>query len=207
MQKRFFLLLFAIAACGPPPDDEKTGPITVRLVDAPSRDVTSIVVTIDHVDAHTDRGGWTTLVSTPQTLDLLTLRGGTFATLGIGVLPAGKLTQLRLVVSDSATNYVVTSDGAHHALTIPSGTQSGIKLTGPIDLPACASAVLTIDFDGQNSLMTHPVQDGFMLRPVVRISAVQTSPGNCGADGGETGGSPPPDAADGGENGGPGAGG
>src|SRR5215470_7239329 len=104
MLKWTWILAFAIAACGPP-EDEKTGPITVRLIDAPSRDVTSIVVTIDHVDAHTTAGGWQTLVSTPQTLDLLTLRGGTFATLGIGTLPAGKLTQLRLFVSDASQSY------------------------------------------------------------------------------------------------------
>ena len=207
MLKWTFLFAFAIAACGPPPDDEKAARIEVRLIDAPSADVTSIVVTIDHVDAHTDGGGWQTLVSTPQTLDLLTLRGGTFATLGIGRLPAGKLTQLRLVVSGSAANYAVTSDGTHHALTIPSGTQSGIKLTGPIDLPACSSAIVTLDFDGQNSLMVHPGGGDFMLRPVVRIAGMQTSPGTCGADGGETGGNPPPDAADGGETGGPGSGG
>lgn len=203
MRKHSFAIGLLVCACSTP----MTGKIELRLIDAPSRDVTSIVVTIERVDAHVDGAGWATLVSTPQTIDLLTLRGGTFATLGIGRLPAGKLTQLRLVVSNSASSFVTTPDGVRHALLIPSGTQSGIKLVGNIDLPECSSAIITLDFDGQNSLMVHTshMSDEWMLRPVVRIAGTQTQPGSCGSDGGEGGGPSPPDAGDGGESGGPNA--
>src|SRR5262245_10998740 len=115
-----WLVAILLAGCS---SGSMTGRIEVRLVDAPSRDVSAIVVTIDHVDAHIEGSGWTTLSTTPQTLDLLRLRGGTFATLGIGQLPAGKLTQLRLFVADQAASFIVTPDGEQHPLVVPSGTQ------------------------------------------------------------------------------------
>ncbi len=155
--------------------------IEVRLVDAPNPDVKEIVVSITGVDAHFAGGSWVSLSSLPVTVDLLQLQGGTFASLGIGQLPPGHVTQLRLSVSDAGPNYVTTMDGVRHPLTVPSGDESGIKLVGGFDVPPCALGNVTLDFDGKNSIFVHPIgRDGgvdWMLRPVVRLHSIQFASG------------------------------
>src|SRR4051812_17798228 len=55
----------------------KTAAIEIRLVDAPSDEVTEIVVSLDHIDVQVAGSGWSTLTSQPKTVDLLKLQGGT----------------------------------------------------------------------------------------------------------------------------------
>jgi uncharacterized membrane protein YgcG len=159
-----------------------TGRMEVRLVDAPATDVNEIWVTILHVDAHVAGAGWKTIASQRATVDLLKLQNGMFALLGVTQLPAGKLSQIRLYVDEAGPNYVVTPDGKQHPLKAPSGPESGIKLKLGLDLPACATGNITLDFDGKKSIFTHPkgagAGDQWILRPVVRLKAV-TAVGNC----------------------------
>ena len=172
----------------------KTGTIELRLVDAPNDEVKEIVVSIDHIDVQVAGSGWSTLTSTPETVDLLKLQGGTFKTLGITTVPAGHVTQFRLYVVEAGPNYVTTPDGVHHALKVPSGSQSGIKLHLDLDLAACAAGYLTFDFDGKNSIFTHPLGQGagdeWILRPVVRLKSV-VARGTC-----DDAGAPIPPATD-----------
>jgi hypothetical protein len=159
-----------------------TGRMEVRLVDAPDPQVKEIWVTILHVDAHVAGAGWKTIASQRATIDLLKLQNGNFALLGVTQLPAGKLTQLRLYVDEAGDNHVVTPDGLSHPLKVPSGPESGIKLKLGLDLQACATGSITLDFDGKKSIWTHPrgsgFGDGWILRPVVRLKAV-TAIGEC----------------------------
>jgi hypothetical protein len=179
------------------------GLVEVRLVDAPSTDVTEIVVTIVRVEAHSaGGGGWIVLGDKTATIDLLELQGGTFAQLGVAQMPSGKVTQLRLYVKEDGPNYVTTPDGMHHPLTVPSGPESGIKIKAGFDWPACGVGNMTIDFDGKKSIMVHPkgagAGDEWLLRPVVRIKSVSVTGDGCGADGGimmpPVGGTPGVDA-------------
>src|SRR5215470_11823944 len=84
----------ALAGCG----GARTGTVELRVTNTNPVPVTvsltKILVTIDHVDAHTSGGKWQTIVSKPQTLDLNTLTGGNFATIGVAKVPAGDLTEL-----------------------------------------------------------------------------------------------------------------
>jgi hypothetical protein len=161
------------------------GLLELRLVDAPATDVTEIVVTITRVEAHVaGGGGWMVLGDKTATIDLLKLQGGTFAQLGVVQMPAGKVTQLRLYVKEDGPNYVTTPDGKQHPLTVPSGTQSGIKLKGQFDWPNCGIGNVTIDFDGKKSIFTHPkgagAGDEWLLRPVVRLKSISVKEGTCG---------------------------
>lgn len=138
------------------------------------------MVTVARIDASIG-GAWTTLVDAPATVDLLTLQGGRSLDLGSAKLPPGRIEQLRLHLLPGADHHVQTPDGSEHPLEIPSGEQSGIKLVGGFDVPACASGAVTIDFDAKKSLMVHPAgKDGstFSLRPVVRIKAIALA-GSC----------------------------
>jgi hypothetical protein len=179
-----------------------TSAMSIRLVDAPSDDVKEIVVTINRVTAHVvGGGGWVDLANQTATVDLLTLQGGTFAQLGVISMPAGKVTELRLYTVDAGPNYVTTPDGVHHPLTVPSGDESGIKIKGGFDVPACAQGNITLDFDGKKSIFTHPLGAGagdeWMLRPVVRLKEVAAT-GTC-SDGGSS--TPPPPGSGGGGDG------
>src|SRR5258708_22351292 len=59
--------------------------------------LTQIVVTIARVEAKVDsergdgddRDGWVTVATGPRTIDLLSLQGASFASLGVAQLPAG----------------------------------------------------------------------------------------------------------------------
>jgi hypothetical protein len=213
-------------ACGSAGTDDPNGPATaladygggtsggvqIRLVDAPNIDVKEIVVTITHVDAHVAGTGWVRLVSTKQTVDLLTLQGGNFSLLGITQLPVGRITQFRLYVDEAGPNYVTTPDKKQHPLEVPSGVESGIKLKAGFDVQPCAQGQVTLDFDGKNSIFAHPkgagAGDQWLLRPVVRLKAVvlqgSCSDGGTGGDGGGSGGDGGSTGSDGGGSGGDG---
>lgn len=173
------------------------GSLELRLVDAPTTDVTEIVVTIVRVEAHVaGGGGWMVLGNQEATIDLLKLQGGTFAQLGVVQMPAGKVGQIRLYVKEGAVNYVTTPDGKHHPLKVPSGEESGIKLKGNFDWPKCGVGNVTIDFDGKKSIHVHPkgagAGDEWILRPVVRLKSVSVKEGTCGAPAPDAGTTPPP---------------
>jgi hypothetical protein len=161
------------------------GLMELRLVDAPTQDVSEIVVTITRVEAHVaGGGGWMVLGDKTGTIDLLKLQGSTFAQLGVVQMPSGKITQLRLYVKEDGPNYVTTPDGLHHHLTVPSGPQSGIKIKGQFNWPNCGVGNVTIDFDGKKSIFTHPkgagAGDEWLLRPVVRLKSISVKEGTCG---------------------------
>jgi hypothetical protein len=145
--------------------------------------LTKIVVTVARVDAKVDvdavgrehdDDSWVTVSIGPFPLDLLSLEGGTFATLGVVQLPAGEVDSLRLVLQDGSSNYVVTSAGATLPLIVPSDEQAGIRVTGDFDAQACATGHVTLELAGRHSIQIHPDGDGdaYILRPVIHLREV-----------------------------------
>lgn len=179
-----------------PRSGAKDATLRVRLVDAPTEEVTSIVVTVAKVEANV-AGEWLIVAEAEHTVDLLTLQNGSFLDLGAAKLPAGHVEQIRLKLVEGGDHHVVTPDGLSHPLEIPSGEQSGIKLVGGFDLAPCSTAQLTVDFDGKKSLSLGANKQGWRLRPVVRIKAL-VSEGTCeqpladdaGADAGDDAAAP-----------------
>ncbi|HJZ86068.1 MAG TPA: DUF4382 domain-containing protein, partial [Polyangia bacterium] len=162
-----------------------TGPIVLRLAartemavkgaPAPTPSLSQVVVTIDRISAKVADMDWQTVLQKTETVDLMTLKGGSFAVLGITQLPAGHVTELRLHLAAAGPNYVVTSDGVRHDLTIPSGDESGIKIGAGFDLEECARGSITFNFSGDISIEAHPTGNGqdWILRPVVRLLSVE----------------------------------
>ena len=170
--------------------------LDVRLVDAPSTEVKSIIVTVAKVEAEL-ASGWTTLVEKEQTIDLLTLQNGAFLSLGTATLPPGHVGQIRLYLAEDGDQHAVGMDDQSHPLTIPSGTQSGIKLVGGFEVPPCGVGQITLDFDGKKSLQVGGNGAGqWMLRPVLRLKAIVVA-GSCpDPDAGGDAAAPLPDAGD-----------
>lgn len=158
-------------------DSSGTGTVTLRLTDAPVDSATSVVVTFTGVEllrenAAPIRFGF----DAPRQIDLLALQGGENVALLDGVsVPAGNYSQIRLEVNaeqSDSTSYITLDDGSEHPLFIPSGNQTGLKLSG-ITVAQGGNADFTVDFDLRKSV-THPPGLGgsYILKPTLRL--VQT---------------------------------
>jgi hypothetical protein len=112
-----------------------------------------------------DDGGWFTVFSGTAQVDLLQA-GSVEAFLGSGPVPAGKVTQIRLVISQATW-----VDGTiSKPVTCPSCTQTGLKIVtmGKLVVPPGGTMHVTLDFDRDHSL--HEDKNGFRLDPVVKIA-------------------------------------
>jgi hypothetical protein len=154
-----------LSACG----SGKEGKMSVHLVDAPgSDDYTGVKVEVLEVSIHGDDEGWITLCSPREVIDLLTLTGGVHETLCDGVgLPEGHYGQMRLLLGEH--NTVVLPDGSEEPLKVPSGQQSGVKLSVSFDVSPNTTKDVFIDFDVERSVFAHLTgSEKWLLRPVVR---------------------------------------
>ncbi len=143
--------------------------------------VVSAIVTVNEIDAKIS-GSWVTLEQTPEQVDLLTLDDKALSTLGVGTIPAGKVTELRMVL-DQLSDYVVLQNGDKKPLTVP---DSGfINITGKIDLDSCAMGTMILDFDPHISTFTHPGLHDYILSANAKIKTTEIKNG-CG--GGMAGG-------------------
>lgn len=177
--------LALFVACSPSAQDTRLSPgragFALELVDAPTQQVKQINVTIARVTAHSSTDGWVEIFSQgPVTVDLLTLKTRVME-LGFRNLPAGKITQIRLYLTEGGTQNVVLPGGEVMPLKVPSGVQSGIKIKGPFELSSCDITTVTLDFDGHKSIWYHPTGNGgdWILRPVIHTKRVRSSSTPC----------------------------
>ena len=154
------------------------GHVRLLLTDAPSPyEAINLVVREVSIHRAGNDAGWEVIQSGTATYDLLQLRNGLFATLGVAPVPAGHYTQIRLKL-DPGSNVVV--GGITYPLFIPSGEQSGYKLVGEFDVPADDSVEVLLDLDGARSI--HQTGNGrYMLRPTARIAIVEFTGSIAGA--------------------------
>ena len=145
---------------------ESAGPaaLEIRVTDAPLRKVTKIEITVTNVEVNQAQGpsqsGWHTVVSEPQTFDLVQLTG-IEAVLGKASLEPGRYNQIRLEVL--AAN-VSTHDESMPAI-VPSGK---LRLAGSFELTSGEITVVTLDFDAEKSVVFRGKMDP-LLKPVVRL--------------------------------------
>jgi hypothetical protein len=150
--------------------------MNIQMTDAPG-DFQAVNLVVTEVAVQSSNGGWEVLQSGTRTYDLLQLRNGVFATLGISQLPTGHYNQLRLKLGAGST---VVVDNTTHPLRIPSGLQSGFKLAGSFDVPARGRVDLALDFDVSRSIL--PDGDGaYSLKPVIRVVVVSLPDNKPGA--------------------------
>jgi hypothetical protein len=174
---------------------QRSGPgqLAVNLVDAPPLGVDQIVVNVTKVTAHSSADGWVTVASypanAPLAVDLLTLQSSPLA-VGLVSLQAGRVTQLRLYVTQGGNWVHVTGDpaGAQTTLVVPSGYESGIKILGPWTVGACARTSVTLDFDGAASVAAHATGTGteWILRPTIHAKKSDFTPIACEGGGGSS---------------------
>jgi len=142
--------LSILAAC------DASGPATSRvrllLTDAPGPGIESAVVWVSRAYLTPgDSDGPVVVADVPSEHDLLQLQNGVTALLGTATVPAGRYSQLRLVVDSARLTLVAGAtfdDGSStKSLKVPSGSESGIKVSFPGGLDLTADADLVVDFD------------------------------------------------------------
>jgi hypothetical protein len=178
-----FILLITIWQCSEnnttePPSDAQTlgkGSIRLLLIDSPST-LDSIVICISRVEVHkagtdTTDGSWTVINDSLRYFDLLLLTNGASVVLGDTTLTEGNYTQIRLIVEDC--NYVVDA-GTKYPLTIPSGTQTGIKLNHSFEIESGKLYELYLDFNVEKSVLITG-SGKYKLKPTIRVMPVVIS--------------------------------
>ena len=185
-----------LTACGDSGTGASRGTLSLAITDAPVpyAEVDSAIVFVVRIDAKQEdaseaeadsgaaesrhdgeedrrHGGWVTLATPNQPVNLLAYQHGDMLPLGQQSLPSGTYKGFRLVI-DPAQSRVVLKDGSKPAIKWPSAARSGIKikLEKPITVTA-GETLMVIDFDLAGSFVLRGNSmrnDGLLFKPVVR---------------------------------------
>ena len=147
--------------------EKGTTTFNVYLTDAPAG-YDEVLIDIQEVKVHVDgtdsTSGWRDLNVNAGVYNLLDFTNGMDTLLASDELPAGHISQMRLVLG--ADNQVKV-DGGYHPLKTPSGQQSGLKLNIHTDLQENIEYDIWIDFDACRSIV-RTGNGKYILKPVIR---------------------------------------
>jgi hypothetical protein len=165
------------------------GTLNIRITDSPFSDAKAVLVTFSAVNVHrSDGDSWQTIPFTSgstRTCDLKKLQGATDI-LGVGSLPSGHYTQVRLVVSAANIYFDNASSGSACAASIsaPSGKKAAVDIpSGEVKLNhqftvSGSATTMTLVFVGDKSIKATGSGKGnsptkYMMTPVIRVASVQ----------------------------------
>jgi Domain of unknown function (DUF4382) len=144
----------------------KTTTVKVRLTDNPfNADEVNVDIQQVRIKFSEDSiQGWTDLNTNIGIYDLLGLQNGVDTLLAVGTIPTNVVKEIRFVLG---ANNTIMVNGIVYPLTIPSGSESGLKIKVDKQLNGTLDSLL-IDFDA--ALSIHQLGNGdYQLRPVLRI--------------------------------------
>jgi hypothetical protein len=163
--------LLGITGCSKS-DDSSAGmsKFEVRLTDAPG-DYAAVNLDVQRVQVHVkddnDESGWQDLaLIRPGIYNVMNFTNGNSALLTSADFPAGKISQMRLILGPN--NTLVLRDGTVKALTTPSAQQSGLKLKIDAELERDVTYQLVLDFDVAKSIVKRGNSGEYNLKPVIR---------------------------------------
>jgi len=157
----------------------------MMLKDSPYSDAKSLLVTFSDVSVHRDdqaADAWTKLpfaAGSARTCDLKKLVTAQDI-LGVGALPAGHYTQIRLTVTSAALYFDTAAAGAAcaEAITAPSGNSASVeipsgvvKLNREFTVSSGGSTTILLDFDGDKSV-NQTGNGRYMMSPVISVVSV-----------------------------------
>jgi hypothetical protein len=148
----------------PPNNTGNNAQMTLRLTDGPAS-YDALWLDVQQVVIISDAGASTTLIpARPGLYNLLALRNGIDTLLVTAPVPAGTISQIRLVLG---SNNSIVVNGNSYPLNTPSAQESGLKLNLHETLQAGGSYTFWLDFDVAKSI----IQTGngqYKLKPVIR---------------------------------------
>jgi hypothetical protein len=145
------------------------GYMQLEMTDTPG-DYAHVYIDIVDVQVHQsddENSGWVSLNTRDTIYDLLMLQNDITTILADStLLPTGKLTQLRLILGNR--NSVVLNDSSVYPLTIPSGSQTGLKINLNATIAHNQTTRVLIDFNADQSI--HMEGNGsYKLSPVIKV--------------------------------------
>lgn len=156
------LIILMISCTG---DSNKNAFLQVKLTDAPG-DYQEVNVDIQDVQVNFDansNSGWKSLDVKKGVYNLLKFTNGLDTLLGSAELPAGKISQIRLVLG---SNNTIKVDDKTYSLTTPSSQQSGLKILVNTEMTAGITYTITLDFDAARSIVKTG-SEKYILKPVI----------------------------------------
>lgn len=164
--------VFFITACSD--NGSKNARLEVRLTDAPG-DYQEVNIDIQGVEIHSSEGtqmsGWQSLDIQAGVYNLLELTNGLDTLLGSIELPAGRVSQIRLILGEN--NSIKVNDQIFD-LSTPSAQQSGLKLNLQANLTEGITYKVLLDFDVARSIVKTG-SNVYKLKPVIRAISQATS--------------------------------
>lgn len=165
----FILILIVVVnfSCS---KSESKGTVILYLTDAPAAyDAVNVEITGIIVKSNNDDN--TVELERAGVYNLLNFSGGLDTVLGSIELPAGNVSQIRLILGE---NNSVVVNGETIEMKVPSGSESGLKLNLNEKIEEGLSYKYWIDFDASRSV----VEKGsgkYSLKPVIRMFSEATS--------------------------------
>ena len=160
-------------------NSSQTSKMNIYLTDAPASykavwvNIQQVMVKSDNTDS---ADGWVNVpLLKPGMYNLLDFRNGDDTLLGGVDLPAGKVSQIRLILGDN--NQLELEDGSTVDLKTPSAQQSGLKLNVDAELQPGIPYALVLDFDASRSIVKAGNSGQYILKPVIRAFAKEAGGG------------------------------
>ena len=151
--------------------------LQVRLTDSPDPNVKEVWVDVKEVRVNMKDSNWIILDGAhPGLYNLLDFTDGKDTLLADAQIPAGDISQIRLVLGDN--NYIITKSGEKIQLTTPSAQQSGLKVQIHESLQGGVLYRLILDFDAGKSIVKAGNSGKYILKPVLRVISFVASGGN-----------------------------
>lgn len=167
--------LFLFSACDKDNTSSENATLSVRLTDAPA-DYEEVLIDVEEVRIHVSSGeddeNWQTLENVNSGIyNLLDFTNGVDTLLAQEELPAGNISQMRLVLGSENS---IKTNGEYQDLKTPSAQQSGLKFNINAELTPGLTYELWIDFDAGRSVVELG-NGGYILKPVIRTYTEATS--------------------------------
>jgi len=151
--------------------------IQVKLTDSPFPDAKEVWVDVRDVEILMEGDKAIVLDGAhPGLYNLLDFTNGKDTIIADAMIPAGKISQIRLILGDN--NYIVTKSNEQIALKTPSAQQSGLKVQIHQDVTGGVLYRLVLDFDAGKSIVKAGNSGNYLLKPVLRILSLEPSGGN-----------------------------
>ncbi|MGC4103391.1 DUF4382 domain-containing protein [Ferruginibacter sp.] len=160
---------FAFISCSKNSDDNGTSTLQVRLTDGPTNlaevNVDIHEVNVKFSDDTLSNNGWVSMPTHAGVYNLLGFQNGVDTVLASLSLPHDVVKEIRFVLGPN--NSIKDTNGIVYPLTIPSGSESGLKIKVNKKLAATLETLI-IDFDAALSIIQTGAGD-YKLKPVLKI--------------------------------------
>ncbi len=150
--------------------------VSIRMTDKPISGLKEVNINIQEVQYHINSGnqtsGWETITTISGTYNILKLVNGFDTILAQANIPTGKISQIRLILGPN--HYIKDSLGNTSLLTVPSGSESGLKIQVHETLERDLKYTFLLDFDAAKSIVSTGAST-YQLKPVIRLISTNST--------------------------------